>query len=67
MTSASPIVTHGGFGAYLLRALVGAPIDANVFFHHDNTGVTRVRFRPDGRVSVRYQNRVDHLPCDMVT
>ncbi len=61
------IVTHGGFGAFLLRALVGVPVDANVFFHHDNTGVTRVRFRPDGRVSIRYQNRVDHLPGDMVT
>ncbi len=61
------IVTHGGFGAYLLRALVGAPMDANVFFHHDNTGVTRVRFRADGRVSIRYQNRVDHLPTDMIT
>ena len=61
------IVTHGGFGAYLLRALVGAPVDANVFFHHDNTGVTRVRFRPDGRVSIRYQNRVDHLPPNLVT
>jgi 2,3-bisphosphoglycerate-dependent phosphoglycerate mutase len=61
------IVTHGGFSAYLLRALVNAPMDANVFFHHDNTGVTRVRFRADGRVSIRYQNRVDHLPADMVT
>lgn len=61
------IVTHGGFGAYLLRALVNAPLDANVFFHHDNTGVTRVRFRADGRVNIRYQNRVDHLPAGMVT
>lgn len=61
------IVTHGGFGAYLLRSLVNAPMDANVFFHHDNTGVTRVRFRSDGRVSIRYQNRVDHLPAGMVT
>lgn len=61
------LVTHGGFGAYLLRELVGAPPDAPVFFHHDNTGVTRVRFRMDGRVSVRYQNRIDHLPSDFVT
>jgi broad specificity phosphatase PhoE len=61
------IVTHGGFGAYLLRELVGAPHTANVFFHHDNTGITRVRFRLDGRVSIRYQNRVDHLPPDLVT
>ncbi|MGE5602634.1 MAG: histidine phosphatase family protein [Nitrososphaerales archaeon] len=61
------LVTHGGFSAYLLRALVNAPMDANVFFHHENTGVTRVRFRADGRVSIRYQNRVDHLPADLVT
>jgi hypothetical protein len=26
-----------------------------------------VRFRVDGRVSIRYQNRVDHLPPDFVT
>jgi broad specificity phosphatase PhoE len=61
------IVTHGGFGAYLLRELAGAPRTANVFFHHDNTGVTRVRFRLDGRVSIRYLNRIDHLPPDLVT
>jgi broad specificity phosphatase PhoE len=61
------IVTHGGFGAYLLRALVGVPDGANVFFYHNNTGITRVRFRPDGRVSIRFQNRIDHLPADLVT
>lgn len=61
------LVTHGGFGAYLLRELVGAPHTASVFFHHDNTGVTRVRFRLDGRVSIRYQNRIDHLPPELVT
>ena len=60
-------MTHGGFGAYLLRELVGAGPNARVFFHHDNTGITRVRFHADGRVSVRYQNRVDHLPADLVT
>jgi len=61
------VVTHGGFGAYLLRALCGVSHDAPIFFHHDNTGITRVRFRPDGRVSIRYQNRVEHLPPDLVT
>ena len=61
------LVTHGGFAAYLLRALVCVPQDAAVFFHHDNTGITRVRFRPDGRVSIRFQNRVEHLPPEMIT
>lgn len=61
------IVTHGGFGAYLIRALVGLPVDVKAFFHHDNTGITHIRFRVDGRVSIRYQNRVDHLPPDMIS
>ncbi len=61
------LVTHGGFSAYLLRALVCVPQDAPVFFHHDNTGITRVRFRPDGRVSIRFQNRVEHLPPELIT
>lgn len=61
------IVTHGGFGAYLIRALARVSVDAPTFFHHDNTGITRVRLRPDGRVSIRYLNRVDHLPPDLVT
>jgi len=61
------IVTHGGFAAYLMQALLGVPENTAIFFHHDNTGITRVRFRANGRVSVRYQNRVDHLPPDLVT
>ena len=61
------MVTHGGFAAYLLRALLCVPQDAPVFFHHDNTGITRVRFRPDGRVSIRFQNRVEHLPPELIT
>lgn len=61
------MVTHGGFAAYLLRALTCVPQDAPVFFHHDNTGITRVRFRQDGRVSIRFQNRVEHLPPELIT
>lgn len=61
------IVTHGDFAAYLLRAFLRVPMDAGVFFHHANTGITRVRFRPDGRLSIRYQNRVEHLPPEMIT
>ncbi len=61
------MVTHGGFAAYLLRALVCVPPDAPVFFHHDNTGITHVRFRADGRVSIRFQNRVAHLPPELIT
>ncbi len=61
------LVTHGGFLTLLLRALIGLPAGARVFFHHDNTGITRVRIWQDGYVSVRYQNRVAHLPGDMIS
>lgn len=61
------LVTHGGFSALLLRALFNVPPAALIFFHHDNTGITRVRFRGDGQVSLRYQNRVSHLPAELIT
>lgn len=61
------LITHGGFSSLLLRALFNASADATVFFHHDNTGITRVRFNTGGWLSLRYQNRVSHLPADLIT
>ncbi|OQA44896.1 MAG: bifunctional RNase H/acid phosphatase [Chloroflexi bacterium ADurb.Bin325] len=61
------LVTHGGFLTFLLRVLTELAGDARVFFHHDNTGITRVRIWQDGYVSIRYTNRVAHLPHDMIS
>lgn len=61
------LVTHGGFSSLLLGTLFSASPTARIFYHHDNTGVTRVRFREDGRISLRYLNRVSHLPAHLVT
>lgn len=61
------LVTHGGFSSLLLGALCGAPPTATIFFHHDNTGITRVRLREDGQISLRYLNRVSHLPVELIT
>ena len=61
------IVTHGGFGAQLIKAIFSVPADANLFFYHNNTGISKVRYRPDGRISMRYQNRLNHLPPELVT
>jgi 2,3-bisphosphoglycerate-dependent phosphoglycerate mutase len=61
------IITHGGFLTLLLRSLIGLPVTARVFFHHDNTGITRVRLWADGYVSVRYQDRIPHLPPEMIS
>jgi broad specificity phosphatase PhoE len=61
------LITHGGFSSFLLRALLNVSAEASIFFHHDNTAITRVRFRDNGQISLRYLNRVTHLPPDMVT
>ncbi len=61
------LVTHGEFGSLLLRALFNVPPTARLFFHQENTGITCVRFRANGEASLRYQNRVSHLPGELIT
>jgi len=61
------LVSHGGFSNLLLRSLLGVSSTAEVFFHHANTGITQVRFRTGGQVSLRYLNRISHLPAALVT
>ena len=61
------IVTHGAFTMFLLRVLLGQDLSAPVFFHHDNTGITLVCLRADGETSLRYLNRLEHLPPELIT
>jgi 2,3-bisphosphoglycerate-dependent phosphoglycerate mutase/probable phosphoglycerate mutase len=61
------MVTHGAFASALIMALVGTPPNAGVHFSHHNTGITLVRFRPDGGLRLRYLNRVPHLEPGMIT
>ena len=61
------LVTHGAFTSYLLRALLEQPPSLPTFYHQDNTGMTLVRFWPDDALSLRYLNRVDHLPVELIT
>jgi broad specificity phosphatase PhoE len=59
------LVTHGDFTNNLLQALLDA--SAPVWIHMYNTGISVVDFRPDGSLGLRYTNRVDHLPPELVT
>jgi broad specificity phosphatase PhoE len=61
------MVTHGAFASALVMALVGTPPDAGVHFSHHNTGISLVRFRPDGGIRLRYLNRVPHLKPEFIT
>lgn len=61
------IITHGAFATLLLRALLGESPVQPVFYHLDNTSISLVRFRNNNELSVRYLNRLDHLPAELVT
>jgi 2,3-bisphosphoglycerate-dependent phosphoglycerate mutase len=60
------LVSHAGFLDALLQSLMSVPGDGSVFFQHCNTGVTRVDFFPDGHLQLRYLNRLDHLPVELL-
>ncbi len=63
------LVTHGTFLDALLHALLmpDSKFDGRMHFSSLNTAVSRVDFLTDGRVALRYLNRVDHLPLELVT
>ncbi len=61
------IITHGAFSDFLLRNLLGQPPAWPIFYHLNNTSISLIRFRANGEISVRYLNRVEHLPPEMLT
>ena len=61
------LVTHGGFTNCLLRALLHAPHGEAVAFGHQNTALSRADLSEEDRVILRYLNRIDHLPKELVT
>jgi broad specificity phosphatase PhoE len=61
------IVSHGGFIDALLKALFNQLSEGQLFYYHYNTAISCIDFRPDGRLDVRYLNRLDHLPPELIT
>lgn len=68
------MVTHGGFFQSLLGTLLGidetSPLRPEtvgyVWFGLSNTGICRINFDREG-TAIRYVNRVDHLPSNLIT
>jgi broad specificity phosphatase PhoE len=61
------LVTHGTFIDSLLKAFYSL-LPGETFFHwHYNTAITRVDILRDGRIIVRYINRIHHLPPELIT
>jgi broad specificity phosphatase PhoE len=61
------VVSHGTFLDMLLKALFNQLPGSHVFYHHYNTAITHIEFRPDGILEVNFMNRTDHLPTDMIS
>lgn len=67
------MVSHGGFGFGLLKALIdftspntGLGSAMNVWFSMNNTSISRIDFGPD-YLAVTYLNRLEHLPAALIT
>ncbi len=60
--------THANFSNYFMAALLGFTEHRQaVWFSLLNTGITRIDFFTDREPFIAYQNRVDHLPPELVT
>ncbi len=60
------IITHGTFIDLLLKAFLGQLPNRNFYFTHYNTAITRLDFSTE-RMIVRYVNRIEHLPPELIT
>ena len=60
------IVSHGTLISLLLQHLLLGQYVPNIRFSNHNTGISRLDFDGDS-VMLRYLNRIDHLPVDLVT
>jgi broad specificity phosphatase PhoE len=61
------IMSHGTFVDSLIKALFNQLPERQIFYHHYNTGITRLDFMPNGSLFLRYLNRVQHLPPDLIS
>lgn len=63
------IVSHGNFYRHFLAAVLKLPDPNAVWFSMNNAALSRIDFPIDLEVDVliHFQNRVDHLPAELVT
>lgn len=61
------IISHGTFIDSLLKALFRQIPENHFFYYHNNTAITCVDFAPHDLVYLRYLNRTEHLPPDMIS
>lgn len=55
------IFAHGTFNNYLINAAIDFPVRDDFNFCQENTGLTCIRFLPDGRTKLEFANDYCHL------
>jgi 2,3-bisphosphoglycerate-dependent phosphoglycerate mutase len=60
-------VSHGGFFYCFMCAALNLPDTREVWFNMNNTAISCLEFSDNRVVGIRYLNRTDHLPHEMVT
>lgn len=60
------VVSHGTFISLLIQHLLLGRYVPDIRFSNHNTGISRLDFDGDS-VMLRYLNRIEHLPMDLVT
>jgi broad specificity phosphatase PhoE len=61
------IVTHGFFTNLLLKVLLSQIPARDLYYYHNNTGITRLDINADGFIVMRFLNRTEHLSADLMT
>lgn len=61
------LVAHGTFMDALIKAILGQDFASQLYYSHYNTAITRLDFTPRGFILLRYLNRTEHLPPDLIT
>ena len=60
------IVMHGGIFSRIIGAFFEVT-SQSYWIHMNNTAISRIDIRDDGRAMMAYLNKVDHLPDDLIT
>jgi 2,3-bisphosphoglycerate-dependent phosphoglycerate mutase len=60
------VVSHGGFYNHFLAVVLGLEARGKWWFLLNNTAITRIDFTLE-EARLVYQNRVEHLPRELIT
>lgn len=61
------IVSHGTFADALIKALFKQDFESQLGYYHYNTAITRIDWTPRGYLVLRYLNRTQHLPVELIS